>query len=66
MKLTNYQQYQLLLAKEHKRHNKAFNSLREQLVAIQQQCSHKSTTYYPDPSGNNDSFHECNDCGKQG
>jgi hypothetical protein len=28
-------------------------------------CQHELTTYYPDPSGNNDSYTECNICGAE-
>lgn len=31
----------------------------------QKKCEHWSKTYHPDPSGNNDSFYECNVCGKE-
>ena len=37
----------------------------ERRWAIQASCPHASTTYYPDPSGNNDSSTVCNVCGAE-
>lgn len=39
--------------------------LREVLRGRQSKCGHPKTTYYPDPSGNNDSRIECDVCGKE-
>ena len=39
--------------------------LKEELINVRTTCSHPDQTYYPDPSGNSDSFYECNICGKQ-
>ncbi len=33
------------------------------LKEFQRYCTHDETTYNPDPSGNNDSWHECVRCG---
>lgn len=38
--------------------------LRQELRAAQKICKHEHTTYHPDPSGNNDSYTECDVCGK--
>lgn len=38
--------------------------LNELLRTFQDKCPHKSTQYYPDPSGNHDSCTQCNICGK--
>lgn len=35
------------------------------ITKIQNECPHYDTTYYPDPTGNNDSFYECRLCGKE-
>jgi hypothetical protein len=35
------------------------------IKALQCQCSHPNVTYYPDASGNNDSYHACDDCDKE-
>lgn len=40
------------------------NELRDRLVLFQSSCKHAKTTYYPDPSGNNDSFTSCDLCDK--
>jgi len=37
----------------------------DEISRIQASCKHHLTTYYPDPSGNNDSSTECNICGKE-
>ena len=37
--------------------------LKQKLKEAQKKCQHKKTTYYPDPSDNNDSFTECDECG---
>ncbi len=44
--------------------NKKNNEL---LQEFQDKCPHplNNVNYYPDPSGNNDSFHECSLCGFQ-
>lgn len=34
------------------------------LKAVQERCPHVNTNYTPDASGNNDSFTNCDDCGK--
>ena len=37
--------------------------IREQIRKIQKSCGHESKKYYPDASGNNDSYYICNICG---
>lgn len=32
---------------------------------VQGKCIHAARTYHPDPSGNSDSYYECNICGKE-
>jgi hypothetical protein len=39
--------------------------LKEKLREAQKKCDHPVTTYHPDPSGNNDSYTECDVCGKE-
>lgn len=39
--------------------------LRRHLQEAQSKCEHPKTTYHPDPSGNNDSYTECDVCGKE-
>jgi hypothetical protein len=39
------------------------DELRKILRKSQLECKHEHTTYYPDASGNNDSWDECNFCG---
>ena len=37
--------------------------LDDQLAEVRQKCPHLETEYYPDASGNNDSWTECKWCG---
>lgn len=56
---------QIQIQKEIERHR---NTIKELNAAIHQNkinCPHHETTYYPDPSGNNDSYHICTACGKE-
>lgn len=39
--------------------------LRDEILAVQSRCAHADHTYYPDASGNNDSYTLCNVCGKE-
>ncbi len=33
--------------------------------ALQEKCTHPNVSFYPDASGNNDSYHACDDCEKE-
>ena len=37
---------------------------REKISSLQKECQHWLKTYYSDPAGGNDSYYECNICGK--
>jgi hypothetical protein len=37
----------------------------KEIDEIRRSCNHELTTYHPDPSGNNDSYMECEICGKE-
>ena len=39
--------------------------LDDQLAEVRQKCPHLETEYYPDASGNNDSWTECKWCGTE-
>lgn len=54
------QKYQL--EKEYKDSLKKINS---NISIIQKSCQHQDKEYFPDPSGNSDSFEECKICGAQ-
>lgn len=41
------------------------DALKASLREAQKQCKHEKTTYHPDPSGNNDSYTECDYCGAE-
>lgn len=52
------------LSDEEKRHTAKVNELNAKIKDWQVGCRHWDRTYHPDPSGNNDSYQECNACGK--
>lgn len=47
------------------RHLEVMDKLHLDLGELQSRCGHDLTTFYPDPSGGNDSFTECDICGLQ-
>ncbi len=47
------------------KHRSDIKELKKHKTEIQAKCNHYSTTYYPDASGNNDSYTECDVCGKE-
>jgi hypothetical protein len=49
---------------EMERHEKAMKDLDAKIKGVQGICRHLARTYYPDPSGNNDSYYECDHCGR--
>ena len=50
---------------EEQRHDRKMKKLGQKLYNLQKTCNHQDHTWHGDPSGNNDSFNECNDCLKQ-
>jgi len=46
-------------------HKARLKGLDEQLAAVRAKCPHIETRYYPDASGNNDSYYECKWCGAE-
>ncbi len=48
---------------ESQRHEKVIKEIKTKIVALQKNCPHWSKSYHPDPSGNNDSYYECDTCG---
>lgn len=62
---TPYRKYIIALSQLDKEYDFKRNALKEELHDAQLTCKHEKTTYYPDPSGNNDSWTECNICGKE-
>lgn len=46
-------------------YEKKVKSHKQNISKIQKECSHTRETYYPDPSGNNDSSYTCDICGKE-
>ena len=51
------------MQQNHKTYAEKRDLCRKQIKNIQCSCSHPSTTYCPDPSGNNDSSYVCDFCG---
>lgn len=49
---------------ECKKHETIIKEIKLKITTLQKQCNHWSKTYHPDPSGNSDSFYECEICGK--
>lgn len=49
---------------EHKRHQEKKREIESELKKVRELCQHWTQTYHTDPSGNNDSYSECNICGK--
>ena len=37
--------------------------IKEWIAKLQKKCKHEETVYHPDPSGNKDSWTECDICG---
>ena len=57
--------WRVLEEKERLRHRRAMARLDARRALFQSTCCpHKNTGFIPDPSGNNDSYYECIDCGK--
>lgn len=55
-----------LRADEYRRHAVAIVALDRQIRDLQKTCEHdQGYTFTADPSGNADSFRECNVCGKE-
>lgn len=50
---------------ECKKHETIVNGINLKIITLQKQCSHWSKTHHSDPSGNSDSFYECDICGKE-
>lgn len=49
---------------ECKKHETTIKEIKLKITTLQKKCAHWSKTYHPDPSGNNDSYYECESCGK--
>ena len=64
MSRTAFQKYCLALRIETERHERKAAALRRLLAGRQARCSHKRT-HYNMGTGNNDSWNECLDCGKE-
>jgi len=54
-----------LMQTEQMNYDKKIKDLKATIKEWQKKCQHWTRTYHPDPSGNNDSFYECNICGKE-
>lgn len=45
-------------------YKKQMDALNKKLAVVKSSCPHLVTSYHPDPSGNSDSYHECEHCEK--
>lgn len=61
------EEYETALRQEYDSYKSRLNDLKVKLKEFQKTCPHnrKHMQFYPDPSGNNDSFNECRMCGMQ-
>lgn len=57
-----YIEWEKLNFQMEKIHKEEVKDMRERLWKIQISCKSNDFTYHPDPSGNNDSEFECNEC----
>lgn len=59
----------LAIEREYNQKRKEFQEYdkeyRMKLRDLRAQCPHVNTSFETDPSGNNDSCHQCDDCGKE-
>lgn len=46
-------------------YEEAENKCALDVTEIKKRCTHPTTTYFPDPSGNNDSYTQCDVCGRE-
>ena len=51
--------------KANEKHKLKIESIYQKLDKIRELCKHSKTTYWPDPSGNNDYSYTCDICGKK-
>lgn len=56
-------QWRLAVEQERARHARVMKRLDQRLALCQASCPHKVCGFVPDPSGNNDSYYECDHCG---
>ena len=49
---------------ENVRYEQKIKDIKATISEIQSKCPHWTTNYYPDPSGNNDSYTVCKICNK--
>ncbi len=58
-----YSQYVMAIEALDEEYKAKRAAIKAKLRDAQQKCTHSKTTYYPDPSGNNDSYWQCDLCG---
>lgn len=66
-KSIDYNTYDELMGREDNRHKNRIKKMKDMLREFQKTCNHPNNLvrYYPDPSGNNDSYNMCWNCGCQ-
>lgn len=61
---TGIKGYNAALNDENRRHEAKIKELDARVTELRKKCKHWERTYHPDPSGNSDSYYECQVCGK--
>lgn len=64
MKSTPKELYEKRIREEIKIYEEKIQEIIQVLLESQKKCKHIKTQFYPDASGNNDSYYECINCGK--
>lgn len=62
---TNIMNFEKLKVLAKKKYEDELVTIKKKIQEIQTKCPHDYMKYYPDASGNNDSYHECVICGFQ-
>jgi hypothetical protein len=64
--MINLIDFESKIRQEELRHKNKINDLRLELKSYQKICKHdKGVRFHEDPSGNNDSWSECRECGAE-
>lgn len=63
----SFERKQLIARRDkiNKQYKKDLAAIEDGFKALRAICPHNKTTFHSDPSGNNDSFFSCENCGKE-
>ncbi len=56
---------EIAMMEEVKKYSITMSGIRKQIEEYRSKCDHSNVTFVSDPSGNNDSYHVCDECGKE-